>query len=204
MLSRRGWKKQAKSQAAGTSDNSGIIKGTFNQSILSRLLNSLQRKKNIRKAIGIKKLTIILGLLIVVAIAVLMLVVNKQGGNKVSGPVVCSGRSPDVLKEASGLLVPEKSSELKPIAEKIRTLPEYDKDPDCLGVLVTYYTNITDPKTAREILDKLNAIYNPEKGFTSSYKASGGKGIEELRTGVEFVEKLDQEFKNNMFYGPEV
>lgn len=118
--------------------------------------------------------------------------------------LACADVSPRLLLEASSFLGADKATKLKPVVEKIQALPDYEKDPNCLNVVVTYHINIADEKSARETLEKLELVYNSKKGFVDILKVAEGLDIEELRAGVEFIEKLNQEFKNNTFYGPEV
>jgi hypothetical protein len=155
---------------------------------------------NISNRISRKRLALIIVAILVVSAAgwwVYGEFYRQGAGDKV---VVCT----DVLKEAAGVLAPEKTAKLKPIAEKIQTLPRYDEDPNCLNVVATYYINASDAKNARQMLNKLEAVYKPADGFAKELGSGVGKTIEELRDSVSFVEKLEQEFKNNTFHGPEV
>mgnify|MGYP001794321522 CR=1 FL=1 len=47
-------------------------------------------------------------------------------------------------------------------------------------------------------------MYNQNDRFAPEPQMVGGKNIEQLRGGVEYVEKLKLEFERNTFHGPAV
>ena len=178
-------------------EESQAVVGHIKPSRLGRLKPNLKLPKRLRNIIILS-----VGLAALVTAGVGLY--NYQNKRLAKLKSACTSSASGILLEASSFLAPEKSTELKPIVEKIRALPNYDKDPNCLNVVVIYYINTTDPKNAREMFDKLTKVYNPKRGFADVLKVPAGKDIDQLRTGVEFVEKLDQEFRNNTFFGPEV
>lgn len=101
-----------------------------------------------------------------------------------------------VLQQAYDALKPGDYERLKPVVEKIKAIPGHDSNADCLNVIVTYYINVTDYKNAQHYLDKLNQVYDPNRGFS---KALGPdvKSIEELRAEVAFLGKQAELFRQN-------
>jgi hypothetical protein len=91
-----------------------------------------------------------------------------------------------LLKEAAHNLAPNKNQELKKSVDKIKTLKDYEKDPNCLNPIVTYYANIGDSKNASLYMTKLNEKYDASKGFDKSISNSAPT-IEQLRTVTENI-----------------
>jgi hypothetical protein len=93
-----------------------------------------------------------------------------------------------VLEKAKPALEVTKVAELEPEAQAIERIAGYDQDANCLYVVLTYYINISDGPKARELYDKLAAVYNPNEGYETVIR-DVTKSPEELRPTVEFVEK---------------
>ena len=106
-----------------------------------------------------------------------------------------------VLAEASKLLDARKSGELKPVVAKIQAIKDYDKDPNCMNVVVTYYINISDLNNARTNLEKLEKVYDMSQGF-STVLGPNVKKIEVLREDVAFLARQEELFRKNIKHSP--
>lgn len=87
-----------------------------------------------------------------------------------------------LVNQASSKLAPQNSGSLQSIAEQLEKQPGYEKDPNALYVLTTYYLNIGDTARAQDYMTKLKAVYDPSKGFDASLKpVTGWMTIDQLQ-----------------------
>jgi hypothetical protein len=93
-----------------------------------------------------------------------------------------------VLEKAKPALDVNKVAELEPQAKAIEQIDGYDTDVNCLYVVLTYYINTSDGIKARELYNKLVAVYDPAEGYETVIR-DVTKTQEELKGEVEFVEK---------------
>lgn len=127
--------------------------------------------------------------------------VQKQN-NKYS--TACTDKSANgVLNKTVPYFQPNQYQELGKLVDQITTYPNFDKDPNCLAILMTYYINISDNVKAREYYDKLVVVYQPKKGYDKSIKAYA-KTPEYYLSMVQFLEKQAEQSKKNTYYGPAV
>lgn len=84
---------------------------------------------------------------------------------------------------------------LRPIALKIEQTQGYDKNPNCLYVVLTYYMQYGDAEKSRTHLDKLEKVYDTEAGFSQLLGPT--KTIEELRKFNDFLQRRAEQIKNN-------
>ena len=103
-----------------------------------------------------------------------------------------------ILYLASGQLDPKDTTKLKDIVYNIENIKDFDKNPDCLNIVTTYYINISDYASSQKYLDKLNTVYDPSKGFSSVIERSGNaKTIESIRSDVTFLKQQTDNTKKN-------
>ena len=105
-----------------------------------------------------------------------------------------------VLKEAVALLDPGKVKELSVIVEKIIKIKGYDKDPNLLYVILTYYINLSDGGNSRKTYDSLKNIYNENVGYDSLLE--NAKKPVDLEPIVVFLEKRAGEVEKNSYTVP--
>lgn len=113
----------------------------------------------------------------------------------------CTDKSANgVLDKSVAYLQPQQHLELGKLVDQISTLPDVDKDPNCLAVMVTYYINITDQIKAKQYYDQLKLVYQPKKGYDNAIK---GKVMTPEAMGpiVDFLQKQAENFKKNSYYG---
>lgn len=135
------------------------------------------------------RLAIVLALLFVVVAGVAFYIKSTQNKDT----AVCSDQ---LLQEAGLVLDKSDHEQLRPFVEDIEELENFDQDPNCLYILVTYYVNINDPASARSHFEQLQAIYDPEVGF-SEFFGGDVKTLNELRVEVEQVEQMAEDINNN-------
>ena len=136
-------------------------------------------KKNIsffsnQKFFGSRKLFLLMILIIVIGIIVLIYLLISQSynyksiSNNSSATSVCtSKRAGNLLQQAQIPLFGTEQPQLLSIVNNIKKLPGYQRDPNCLYVIATYYinastTHINNLTKAKFYLTKLNQYYNPK------------------------------------------
>ena len=128
-------------------------------------------------------------LVVIVLIAGIYYLYDTQQSRKAAVNNVCeSSAAGDVLEKSAALLAPAKQADLKPLVEKIQGLKNYDRDPNCLMVVTSYYANIGDPVKARLNLDKLKKVY-PEDGKFSDKIGGNVRTSTELEAQTKFLEE---------------
>lgn len=145
-----------------------------------------------------KKLIVVIGGLVLLVIVFGLTVTVLKRSNKPAGSVaVCSD---ELLNQAAPLLEEKKYKELEPIARQIEGLKNYDKDPNCLFVVTTYYINVTDAKNARLNYDKLMLIYTPETQLQPAIAAKV-RSPYTMRSSIEFLEEQQRKFEEGKIQG---
>lgn len=119
-----------------------------------------------------------------------------------AAPVVaaeCSSNTAGpLLEEARTLIDARKEVELRSVAEKIEKMPKFDQKPSCLYPVLAYYIAASDAPKARNYLNSLEKVYDPQLGFSPKLGTNVDK-IEKLRSNVQFLERTAGEIKNNSF-----
>ena len=134
-------------------------------------------------------ISIIIFILIISALAYLIITENsnKEQGTYSSG--VCSG---ELLDNSVAILVPldlSKSLELDEHTQKIISFDEYDKDPNCLYVVMQNYVFKGDLENAVSTFAQFESIYGDGSLYASDKFEND---IETLRSSVEvYKEQLE-------------
>lgn len=145
-----------------------------------------------------KKTVLIAGVLVVVFALIGWVVATKPFTQSNKKYAVCTGNSAKpIMSDASKAISEGKIQQLGPVVSKVQSLKNYDKDPNCLNIIVSYYIGISDSKNARLYLDKLNKVYDENVGFS---KTLGPKAydIAALRQITEFLEKASENLSKNI------
>jgi len=111
--------------------------------------------------------------------------------------------SEDLMLEANKYMPPGNNQELKSIVDSIFELEGYEKDPNCLIVITTYYVNLSDPLNTRKYYEELNKVFNQNIGY-SPIIAANSLTPEQLKSVVDFLEQQSEQIKANRIYGPAV
>lgn len=154
-----------------------------------------EQPKTVRMPLRLRyKRRIKLALILLAVLLVALIVYFLFNQSRLNARPVCSDQQ---LEQASTVLDRSKVEELKPIAESIQQLERFDRDPNCLYVVVSYYIYMEDPSNARTFFEKLKKAYIPDQGFSSKL-GDRTKTLEDLELEVGFVEKVAQERKDNL------
>lgn len=102
----------------------------------------------------------------------------------------------NILKEAAANLSPSKSASLLPVVQKIQKLKMYQQDPNCLYIIVTYYTNIGNGNSAATYLAKFNKVYTSRVSL--SFSLVEYASVQAMRNNVTFLQTVQKQNQNDM------
>lgn len=110
-------------------------------------------------------------------------------GEKVTAKTVCSE---DIIKEASIVIANTNQASLSDIADKITALGDYDRDPNCLYILLQFSVAAGDATASNNYLAKLEKVYNSAVGFSKAFTVPLVSMLT-IRENVAFVTKNAKE-----------
>ena len=99
---------------------------------------------------------------------------NKKPTQKSSpsAVAVCTTKSNVAnLMQAAGAIRTNNIAKQQQAVAKIQKLPNYQKDPNCLYAVVSYYINRSDAKDANLYLNELIKVYNVKQGYSGVFVA---------------------------------
>ena len=143
----------------------------------------------------IKRSIIILTSLLIAAILsylIYRLVNNKKA---VVSAVPCTSNT-ELLNQAAKAFSSNNLKSQQQLTSKIKSLPNYMKDPNCLYVVTHYYINDGDTQNANTYLNKLEKVYSTKQGFSSALL--GSYSLSQLKS---FVQSMNQEAKQTQQNG---
>jgi hypothetical protein len=103
----------------------------------------------------------------------------------------CSESAGNIISVASLSMATDKVAQLKPTVDKIQTLKNYENDPNCLAILITYNINISSAAEARKYYNGLTALNVTRQDYDvrlSTYM----KSTDQLKQIVEMLEKHNE------------
>jgi hypothetical protein len=92
-----------------------------------------------------------------------------------------------------------KIEEFRKIVGEVKTYKKFDKDPNCLAIIVTYYTNASDSGNARLYYKKLQDMKVTNKQISTWLKL-GKTPIEDMGKRIAVIEKNEANNKKNVTY----
>ena len=137
---------------------------------------------------------LIIVLLILAVISYLLL--QKPKPSSSAAMAVCTApNNKYLLSEANINLYPTsyaQEQQLSFAVTKIKRLPHYLQDPNCMFVLTAYYVASNNPAQAASSLASLRHYYNPKVGFSHSLSATN-KSLVALENNVALLQKNSAE-----------
>jgi hypothetical protein len=107
---------------------------------------------------------------------------------QVSAAVVCTvSAHSSTLIQAAGAMYSDNIPAQAAAVNKIKEIPNYQRDPNCLYPMIIYYINTEDTKDANLYLSDYQAVYNSRKGLSGEYGTP--KSIATLRSGIAAIKK---------------
>lgn len=147
----------------------------------------------------LKSKKFLLGSLIILLVVIIGIATVSLWKYKDRTVVVCRSGPGGIIQEATEGLKARDIQKLQPVVEKIKQLPNYEQDPNCLYPMVVYYASISDRSSANMYYAKLEKAYDPKVGFAQEYQQVGAS-MENVKKQVEFVDNLQQQINNNAIY----
>jgi len=143
--------------------------------------------------------TIVLAAVIamVVIAAGLFIYVRENAKYKASTGKTAAVCTADTIKAATPYLSAGKRTQLKPIADKVKSTKNYDHDPNCLLITLTYAIYTSDAKNSQEEMAKLKKVYDPKDGFSTDFGPSR-PSMESLQRAVDNAVAKQAEFEKNI------
>ena len=144
-----------------------------------------------------KSVTIVM-IVIVICVAVIVGIWFVYKQRKQSTKVItteCSSTTEgSILMQAANNLGNQQA--LKPIADKILQISRFEKDPNCLYILTSYYISTGDSNNAQHYYDMLEKISKsqPPIGLLT---LNDGRGIAYLKGRIEFLKQLNTQAQQN-------
>ncbi len=106
-----------------------------------------------------------------------------------------TGTGLQLLRQAVPLSTQPKYLQLKKVVDKIQKLPDYQRDPNCLYMVITYEVNAADAGSASDNFNKLVKVYNPNVGFTPYL--GRGASLQALQTSINTLKQVLEQSKTN-------
>ena len=122
---------------------------------------SFQKKFKFSK----KYIIILLGTVLILVIGFIILFFTKTN-NKLPLNDVCTKYNSSLLNQAQASIADNNYPQLLKVVNRIKSLPGYTKDPNCLYPLVYYYVYAGYVSTAKNYLSLLYKVYVPNKGYS--------------------------------------
>lgn len=152
-----------------------------------------------------KKYVVLIIAIFVVLLGLIGLLIqkNRQSKQEDTGNVkaqnVCATDSQkETLRVAVTNLSPAKYNELKNSVDKIMNTPDFEKDPNCLYPVVTYYTNIGDLASAKRYLTTLESVHGSSYKFDETFPSN--VTLETIKQQVTQLEEVQNINKSNAIY----
>jgi len=141
----------------------------------------------------------ITGIIVLVIIGLLAggiyTLVTLRKAPEISGLCKRQASSP-IYKDAVRYLDAGRTTKLKDVVNKIKNQEQYDKDPNCLYPVVSYYLFMHDADNARKNYDLLEKAYNSKKGFSKDYGPAVAS-LSSLKQRTENTEKQNADLDKN-------
>jgi hypothetical protein len=109
----------------------------------------------------VNKLIMLVVAVLIIGIASITWHNHQKKITKVNNP--CSDA---LLKEAAANFDGKKLAALEKIVAQIKSIPNYQRDPNCMYVLTSYYITSSDPANASKSFGLLKQDYKPTPGFS--------------------------------------
>ena len=163
------------------------LKEATSTAVVAGQQSSIQKFRSMNK----RTLVMMVAVSVVVALVVVGVIIQSKTNNNKANNVNVTVCNDELLNNVSGVLTAENVELLMPLAQDIQKMTNYEKDPNCLNVVITYFIHISDFNNARAHLDKLEVVYKEDQGFSSKL-GNNAKSLATLRLNVNFLEEQNK------------
>lgn len=151
----------------------------FPQKKLSKLKGVVSKKR------VVVAITVLIAAALIVALATYFATRNSDQANDITPETVCSD---DIIKRANEQINNSTLNELTATADEVKKIAKYDRDDNCLYIVVRYGLMIGDSRTARDSYEQLKRVFDGYSPlFTSQIQP------DELEPLVEYAEKRQKD-----------
>lgn len=113
---------------------------------------------------------------------------------------ICNGRDNNAFyTSVAPKLYSRRYRELSADVVKVKLTKDYQKDANCLYVLVYYYVSVSDAVNAKDNYSKLEKVYNSKKGFAKPLASRAGS-LEDVKKEVAKVDQSREQFDKNKVF----
>jgi hypothetical protein len=81
----------------------------------------------------------------------------------------------------------------------IQRTKDYDKDPNCLYVVLFYNLSIGNEEKSKDNYAKLEKVYDPNKGFVKAFDGRVGS-LQDVQRSMEKLDESVKQFNNNKVF----
>ncbi len=145
---------------------------------------------------------VIIAFIFILSLSVIFLSRNSNDKDLIEDiklSIVCSDNN-KLLDKASRAIKSEDLASLATLEKEILMNDNYNRDPDCLLILVKYSIFKSDADTAEIYLSSLIEVYPLTEGYTKPLSESGNKP-EDLTQVVKFLKEQKANFEENTYLG---
>lgn len=142
-----------------------------------------------------------LGIVVLVILLLVVVIIWHDHSKKkiqpkaVTASAVCTNQANSpTLSQAAGAIYQNDVVTLGQVVPKLKSIPSYQYDPNCLYALVIYYLDVDDVQNANLYLTKLEAVYNSKQGFSAMFVAP--VSIAALKNSVSEIQAPPKAAKN--------
>lgn len=128
------------------------------------------------------------------ALAVVYFYTSAKHSNTISDACTTEATLP-ILKEAGTSLDPSGYIMLGETISKIKKIPKFERDPNCLYPIVIYYINTSDYINSRLYLSKMEKVYNTNNRLNPALGDT--KTLKSLESTVDYLKKDLERLSNN-------
>lgn len=172
---------------------SSIFGGKMNKlkNFMSKSGKPFQGNSPLRKALLFVVLILILG------VAGLLVASYQENQNqKAEEKLARDGCNQQIIEAASPYMNLGYEKQLEPHLEKIKALPEFESDPNCLYIVAMHEAMGGHTEEAKEYLAKLEAVYDEKRGFSPHFNDSS-VSVQKIRDEIERAESNKEFNKQN-------
>lgn len=100
-----------------------------------------------------------------------------------------------LLNSAASAFINNNLNTERQLTTRVKSLTNYQKDPNCLYIVTNYYINNGNESNAAKYLNQLQKVYNPKVGF--SPKLMGTYSLSQLTSDINTMNQNAKQVQQN-------
>lgn len=165
---------------------------------MNKLKNLMSKARNRFPGINsMKKTVLVSGAVLLVLVATYSVRYYQAAQDrKLEQRLAYGGCNQKIIEDASPYLKSGYETKLQSHVEKIKALPEFKSDPNCLYIASMYEAKLGSIDAAKEYLALLEGVYDEDRGFSPHFN-DVNVSIESLRAEIARMETTRKIFDRN-------